>query len=86
MIAYYESVGYACTDPRPSARALGFVVRSCEWVEAPGRTLVVGVVTDGAGAIANGFASVQGAAGGDRLNREARPGRGMTLRELDGAP
>lgn len=62
VLAYYESQGYACDATRPSTVAAGFTVRSCESTDATGRRLVVGVVTDTDGALANGFASVQGTA------------------------
>ena len=61
VVAYYESQGYACTAAKPSTKAAGFHFRSCRKVDSAGRTLVIGVVTDPAGNLADGFASVQAA-------------------------
>ncbi len=60
ITAYYETQGYLCSASRPSTTAAGFSFRSCEYVDAAGRTHVVGVVTDQGGNLADGFASVQG--------------------------
>jgi hypothetical protein len=60
VVAYYEGEGYQCDDLRPSTTAAGFFLRTCEQVDAAGRTRVVGIVTDPDGGLANGFASVQG--------------------------
>jgi hypothetical protein len=60
IAAYYASKGYACTDPQPSTKASGFAVRTCQVTDAAGRTHIVGLVTDPAGGLANGFASVKG--------------------------
>jgi len=60
VIRFYEDAGYACTAREPSTKAAGFFVRQCEIVDGAGRTRVVGVVTDPAGVLANGYASVQG--------------------------
>jgi hypothetical protein len=62
IVAYYESQGYQCSAARPSTEAVGFTVRTCETVDQAGRTRGIGVVTDPAGGLANGFASVQGTA------------------------
>lgn len=62
VVAYYASIGYACTDPQPSTKAVGYTFRTCSLTDDAGRTRVVGVVVDPAGALANGFASVQGTA------------------------
>ena len=62
VVAYYESQGYQCSAARPSTKAAGFTVRTCETVDQAGRTRGIGVVTDPAGGLANGFASVQGTA------------------------
>lgn len=61
VILYYASRGYTCTDPQPSAHAADHLFRSCQLVDPDGRTLVVGLVTDPAGDLADGFASVEGA-------------------------
>jgi hypothetical protein len=62
VVAYYASIGYACTDPQPSTKAIGYSFRTCSLTDEASRTRVVGVVVDQAGALANGFASVQGTA------------------------
>ena len=60
IAAYYATQGYACTSPQPSTKAAGFNVRSCDKTDPAGRTLVIGLVTDPAGGLANAFASVRG--------------------------
>lgn len=60
VLAYYESQGYTCSASQLSTKARGFFVRSCELVDAAGRKRVIGLVTDPAGGLANGFASVEG--------------------------
>ena len=60
IAAYYESQGYACIAPQPSAKASGFTFRSCELTDDAGRRRVIGLVTDPDGGMANGFASVRG--------------------------
>lgn len=60
---YYQTLGYACTEPAPSTQAAGYAFRSCQLVDPDGRTRVVGLVTDPAGDLADAFASVQGKAG-----------------------
>jgi hypothetical protein len=60
IAAYYESQGYSCAAPQPSSKAAGFTLRSCQETDAAGRTRVIGLVTDPAGGLANGFASVKG--------------------------
>jgi hypothetical protein len=60
IAAYYATQGYACAAPKPSTKAAGFTLRTCEKVDEGGRTGVVGLVTDPAGGLANGFASVKG--------------------------
>jgi hypothetical protein len=62
VVGYYQSQGYACTATRPSTKAAGFTVRTCQLIDGAGRTRVVGVVTDPGGGLADGFASVQGTA------------------------
>ncbi|MCJ7709434.1 MAG: hypothetical protein MUQ32_01255 [Chloroflexi bacterium] len=68
VLAYYGSVGYACSDASPSTEAATYLVRSCELVDEVGRTLTVGVVTEPGGAIGNAFASVQAVEGEDVLD------------------
>lgn len=60
IAAYYETQGYVCSAPQPSAIAAGYTVRSCQTTDDAGRTRVIGLVTDPEGALANGFASVKG--------------------------
>jgi len=60
VVGYYQSQGYACGSPQPSALAKGYEFTTCELVDAPGRTLVIGVVTDANDEMADGFASVRG--------------------------
>jgi hypothetical protein len=60
IVGYYQTLGYTCTDEQPSATAEGFSVRMCSLLDPAGRTRQVGVVTDPAGLVANGFASVAG--------------------------
>jgi hypothetical protein len=61
--AYYESIGYACSVPRPSTKADGYNVVTCQLIDSAGRTRVIGLVTDGTGELGNGFAAVWAAAG-----------------------
>jgi hypothetical protein len=63
IAGYYETLGYGCTDERPSTLAEGFRVRTCTLIDPDGRTRTVGIVTDTDGLVANGFASISGAAG-----------------------
>jgi hypothetical protein len=58
---YYQTQGYTCAAPQPSTKAAGFTVRTCQETDVAGRTRVIGLVTDPAGGLANGFASVKGA-------------------------
>jgi len=62
VIAYYAGLGYTCSDPKPSTKAVGYSFRACTFVDGAGRTRVVGVVVDQAGAFADAFASVRGTA------------------------
>lgn len=64
---YYASRGYACTDPQPSQVAADHTFRSCSLVDAAGRTLVVGLVTNALGELANAYASVEAAPSEDFL-------------------
>jgi hypothetical protein len=67
ITGYYETLGYACDDERSSSVADGFRVRTCTLVDPDGRTRTIGVVTDAAGLVANGFASISGAPDEDFL-------------------
>lgn len=60
VIGYYESQSYVCSAVQPSTTAAGYAYRSCQAQDAEGRTHVIGLVTDPDGALADGFASVQG--------------------------
>jgi len=62
VVGYYQTQGYTCTGPQPSALAQGHQFTSCQLVDPAGRTRVVGVVTDPNGDLADGFASVRGTA------------------------
>jgi hypothetical protein len=63
VVMYYESVGYECSEPRPSTEAVGYMLRTCQRVDPAGRTLTIGLVTDAAGALGNAFAGVQAVEG-----------------------
>jgi hypothetical protein len=58
IAAYYQGQGYACASPQPSTKAAGFTLRTCQETDDAGRTRFVGLVSDPAGGLANGFASV----------------------------
>jgi hypothetical protein len=58
--AYYQSIGYACSDPTPSAVAAGYRLVTCQLLDSAGRTRVVGLVTDAAGELGNAYAAVWG--------------------------
>ncbi|HYN69861.1 MAG TPA: hypothetical protein VEX41_06605 [Candidatus Eisenbacteria bacterium] len=60
IVAYYQGQGYACIATEPSTTAAGFFFRSCEKLDDAGRTLVIGLVTDPDGRLAEGFATVSG--------------------------
>ena len=60
IVGYYESQGYVCTLPAPSTEAVGYAYRTCQLTDGDGRSCIVGVVTDGDGALADGFASLEG--------------------------
>ena len=67
VIAFYEGEGLACAPPIPSTKAAGWTVRTCQGTDAAGRPVAVGVVTDPAGRLGNGFASVTALPGADLL-------------------
>lgn len=60
IAAYYQTQGYTCAAPRPSSKASGYTVRTCQEIDTAGRTRVIGLVTDPAGGLANAYASVKG--------------------------
>ena len=68
VIGYYQGQGFACDDVQPSTSATGFFYQGCQMVDANGRTLVIGLVTDPAGDLADAYASVQGTATETILN------------------
>lgn len=89
IVAYYQGQGYTCHPVEPSTTAAGFFFRSCEKVDAAGRALVVGLVTDPGGRLAEGFATVTGTESEEVLEPEvALPPLagflGATLGEAEG--
>ena len=68
VIGYYQSQGFACGEVQPSATAVGYFYESCQKADAAGRTLVIGLVTDAAGDLADAYGSVQGTASEPILN------------------
>ena len=62
VIAYYEGQGFTCDQIEPSATATGYFFQECQLLDADGRTLALGFVTDPSGNLADGYASVQGRA------------------------
>ena len=58
MVGFYEGEGMRCAAPVPSTKAAGWTVTTCQGTDAAGRPIAVGVVTDPAGRLGNGFASV----------------------------
>lgn len=62
VLAYYQGKGYVCSASQPSTTAAGYTYRSCQGQDPDGRVLVVGLVTDPGGVLADAFASVQGTA------------------------
>ncbi len=60
VLAYYAGEGYACGEERPSTTAAGYTFRACQSEDEAGRTLVIGLVTDADGTLADAYASVQG--------------------------
>ena len=62
ITGYYATQSYTCTAAAPSTKAAGYALRTCQRVDASGRTLVIAVVTDRTGRLVDGWASVRGAA------------------------
>ena len=58
VVGFYVSEGMRCAAPVPSTKAAGWTVTTCQGADAAGRPIAVGVVTDPAGRLGNGFASV----------------------------
>ena len=67
VIGFYEGEGLSCAAPAPSTKAAGWTVRTCQGTDSAGRPLAIGVVTDPAGRLGNGFASVTALPGEDLL-------------------
>ena len=67
VIAFYEGEGLSCAAPIPSTKAAGWRLRTCQGLDAAGRPIAVGVVTDPNGQIGDGFASVTALAGAELL-------------------
>jgi hypothetical protein len=63
IVGYYQSIGYACTERRPSATAAGHEFQSCQLVDADGRTRTLGIVTDPADNVADASFTIRGADG-----------------------
>jgi hypothetical protein len=59
IAGYYQTLGYSCSEPRPSTEAAGYLFRSCTLLDSAGRTRTVGLVTDPADELADAFASIQ---------------------------
>ncbi|MEO5703752.1 MAG: hypothetical protein ABIZ52_03545 [Candidatus Limnocylindrales bacterium] len=60
VVAYYQSIGYECDPPKRSTIAAGYTLTGCSLADKAGRTRVVGIVTDAAGVLGNGYAGVWG--------------------------
>jgi hypothetical protein len=60
VIGYYEGQGFVCEEVQPSATAAGYFFQGCHMVDADGRTLSLGFVTDPSGDLADAYASVRG--------------------------
>jgi len=58
VVGFYQGEGMRCAAPLPSTKAAGWTVTTCHGADAAGRPIAVGVVTDPAGRLGNGFASV----------------------------
>jgi hypothetical protein len=67
VIAFYEGEGLSCAAPIPSTKAAGWTLRTCQGLDAAGRPIAVGVVTDPDGRLGDGFASVTALPGADLL-------------------
>ena len=67
VVGFYEGEGMRCATPVPSTKAAGWTVTTCQGADAAGRPIAVGVVTDPAGRLGNGFASVTALPNADLL-------------------
>jgi len=68
VIEFYEGEGLICSGAVPSTKAAGWSVRTCDGTDPAGRPIAAGVVTDAAGLLGNGFASVTSLPGEDFLD------------------
>jgi hypothetical protein len=62
IVGDYASLGYTCGAVQPSTQAAGYAFRSCQLVDADGRTRAIGIVTDPADDVADAYASIRGTA------------------------
>jgi hypothetical protein len=63
VIAYYQGQGFDCSEVQPSTSAADHFFQGCQKTDAEGRTLLIGIVTDPAGALADAHASMKAADG-----------------------
>lgn len=61
ITGYYQTIGYTCSEPQPSAQAEGFLYRACTLTDPAGRTITVGLVTDPADEVADASMRIRGA-------------------------
>lgn len=64
---YHGGQGVTCQAAVPSTKARGWSARTCRWQDAAGRQVAIGMVTDPAGQLGDGFASVTALPGEDLL-------------------
>jgi len=62
VIGYYQGQGFVCDAVQPSTAAAGYFYVGCHKLDAHGRALAIGLVTDAAGNLTDAYASVQGTA------------------------
>jgi hypothetical protein len=62
VLGYYRSIAYVCDGPVAGPLS-GSTLQSCQLRDADGRVRVIGVITEPAGNLAAGFASVRGRRG-----------------------
>jgi hypothetical protein len=67
VLAFYEGEDLSCAPAVPSTKAAGWMVRTCQGMDDAGRPIAIGVVTDPAGRLGDGFASVTALPGEDVL-------------------
>jgi hypothetical protein len=71
IAGYYETLGYRCSEPRPSTEAAGYQFRSCTFLDPDSRTRTVGLITDPEDELADAFASIEAKEGEAILDPEA---------------